>query len=210
MKNKRKILITSIITLSPILVGLILWNRLPDEIAIHFNSGGVADNWCYKGWVVFGMPVLILLIHCLCIFITAHDPKRKNISDNLFGIVFWICPACSVLGCSISYVYALKIDLSINSIIHMVLGLLLIILGNYLPKTRQNHTMGIKLPWTLNDKENWNSTHRFAGWVWIAGGFILLINAFINNRIISIATIILIMLIPAIYSFVYNKNRSNR
>lgn len=79
------------------------------------------------------------------------------------------------------------------------------IIGNYLPKCRQNYTIGIKLPWTLHDSENWNKTHRFAAKVWLIGGLVLTVNALISSMVISIAVILLLVLAPTVYSFAYSK-----
>ncbi len=209
MKNKAMIFITAIVILVPMFAGLILWNELPDEIAIHFDVSGNADNWCYKGWAIFGLPLFILAAQFFCLFMTAHDPKKKNISDKIYNLVIWICPVCAVICGVIIYTDALEISFPAFSILQAVLGIGVMIVGNFLPKSRQNYTIGIKLPWTLSDKENWNCTHRFAGKVWIAGGLILVVNAFLNNCIIAIAVIMLIAVIPLIYSWSYHRKHKN-
>jgi uncharacterized membrane protein len=74
-------------------------------------------------------------------------------------------------------------------------------IGNYLPKTHQNYTVGFKLPWTLEDEENWNRTHRLAGQVWVFGGTLTIVNAFLGNMWIFIAAIVLMVLVPTVYSY---------
>lgn len=209
MKSKAMVFITAIVILIPMFVGLILWNQLPNEIAIHFDTSGNADNYCYKGLAIFGIPLFILAAQFFCLFMTAHDPKGKNISDKIYKLVIWICPICSMIGGIIMYSDALDVPFPVFSILQAVIGIAIILIGNFLPKSRQNYTIGIRLPWTLNDKENWNSTHRFAGKVWIAGGLILVINAFLNNWIISLVVILFLVVIPCIYSFTYHKKHKN-
>lgn len=208
MKNKAMVFMTAIVILIPMFVGLVLWNRLPNDIAIHFDASGNADNWCYKGWAIFGIPLFILAAQLFCLFMTAHDPKKKNISDKIYNLIIWICPICSVICGVIIYTDALGISFSAFPILQAILGIGVMIVGNFLPKSRQNYTIGIRLPWTLSDKENWNSTHRFTGKVWIAGGFILVINAFLNNWIISLVVILLLAVIPLVYSFSYHQKHS--
>ena len=89
------------------------------------------------------------------------------------------------------------------------MGMLLVITGNYLPKSKQNYTVGIKLPWTLNSQDNWNKTHRFAGYLWMAGGAFMILTAFlkVNLAIAIVPVIILIAAAPAIYSFLCLKGR---
>ena len=78
------------------------------------------------------------------------------------------------------------------------IGVLFMIIGNYLPKCKQNYTMGIKLPWTLDDEENWNRTHRFAGFLWVAGGVVIAINAFLKWEWLFLVVVFAMVLIPTI------------
>lgn len=208
MKNKAIILITAIVIIMPMFVGIVLWNRLPDAVAIHFNAAGNVDNWCDKEWAVFGIPLFILAAQIFCLFMREHDPKRKNISDKVYHMIIWIAPACSVIGGIIMYANALGMSFSVLPILQAVFGIGIMIVGNFLPKCRQNYTIGIKLPWTLSDKDNWNSTHRFAGKVWIIGGLIMVVNAFINSWIISLAVMLLLIAAPFIYSLVYHRKHT--
>ncbi len=80
--------------------------------------------------------------------------------------------------------------------------------GNYLPKCRQNRTVGIKLPWTLRSEANWNKTHRAAGFVWIAGGLMLIAGAFLPVPWLEPAVAALLVLFPLLYSFALHKRGS--
>ena len=84
----------------------------------------------------------------------------------------------------------------------MLIGILFIIIGNYLPKCRQNFTMGVRLPWTLASEENWNRTHRLAGKLWIIGGLLMTLYTMIEMHMIFFIAVVFVMtLIPAIYSY---------
>lgn len=206
-RNKKYIIITTVITLLPVIAGLILWNRLPDTIATHFNSQGVADGYSSKAGTVFTIFPFIMGAHLLCAFVTGIDPKRQNISDKIYRMILCICPFVSII-CGVA-IYGTALGYKgLNSTMFpgVVLGVMFILIGNYLPKCRQNYTIGIKLPWTLDNEENWNHTHRLAGRLWIAGGVILLCSAFvrgINQMVVTCTTIGIFTLIPVIYSFVF-------
>ena len=199
--NRKKIILTSLITLLPLAVGLLLWNRLPDTIAPHFGPDGQADGWSSKPFAVFFIPLFLLAMHLLCVFVTAADPKRRNIGDKPLGLVYWIVPMASLLVGILTYSIALGAELNVNFFMSLVLGLLLIVIGNYLPKCRQNYTVGIKTPWTLNDPDNWNRTHRFAGRLGIAGGVIVMCNAFLDSVWIIVASIFIMAFVPIAYSY---------
>ena len=205
MKNKTMTVLTAIVILIPLFTGLFLWNRLPDEVAVHFGADGTPDKWAYKGWAIFGLPLFIFAAHFFCVFMSTHDPKKQNIGDKTFNIVLWICPVCSLLGGLIIYTYSFGMPFPVFAAVQMALGITVMIIGNYFPKSHLNYTVGIKLPWTMNDNENWNHTHRFAGKVWIAGGLILTATAFLNHASVSLAVIALLVLLPFVYSFVYHK-----
>lgn len=105
----------------------------------------------------------------------------------------------------ILYSYSLNLSFPALPVIEIFVGIMIMMIGNYLPKIHQNHTIGIKLPWTLNNTENWNKTHRLAGKVWLTGGLIIAVNAFFNVLLISLAVMLLLVLIPLIYSFAYSR-----
>lgn len=71
-----------------------------------------------------------------------------------------------------------------------------------MPKCKQNYTVGIKLPWTLSNKDNWNKTHRFSGFLWVLGGTTILLNTFLDISFsITIISIVLLVILPFIYSY---------
>lgn len=211
MKNKLKLVILpTIIILLPIAAGLILWNRLPDRVATHFDFNGNPNGYSSKAMAVFGLPLIMLLIEFVCLFVTLNDPKRKNISDKILGLVLWIAPIISLIVSFLVYLKALNIEFSMISATSIIFALLFIIIGNYLPKCRRNYTIGIKLPWTLDDEDNWNKTHRFAGIFYVIFGFICLLNVFIGSEILFLTGVILVGLIPLAYSFILYKKKQRQ
>ena len=203
-KYKKRIIISSVITLLPILAGLILWNRLPDTIATHFGNDNVANGWSSKPFVVFAMPLLLLGLHLFILFVTMNDPKRKNISEKMFGFLIWFVPVLSVFIFSITYCNALGMNVNIGMAVNIIVGIVFLVIGNYLPKCKQNYTAGIRIPWTLNSTENWNRTHRLAGWLFMLGGILFFLNAFLQWSGMFFVVIV-IALLPEVYSFLLYK-----
>ncbi len=201
MNRKKIIFLTSLLIFIPMIIGLILWNRLPEELPVHFNFAGEADNWESKSFVVFFFPLFLWIVHLLVGFITLADPKKQNISDKLFLLALFIVPSVSILICFVTYSEALGLNLSMNMLGNLFLGILFIVVGNYLPKSRQNYSIGIKLPWTLHDTDNWNRTHRFGGILWLLCGILLLINSIVDIHILPLIIILVAILLPAVYSF---------
>ena len=201
--NKKTLIITSIVTILPILIGVICWNRLPDVMATHFGFDNQPDGFSSKVFAVIGIPAVLLLFLWCGAFVTAHDPKKQNISPKLFTLVLWIVPVVSLVVAAMMYPSNLGYELDITFFSELLMGLMFIIIGNYLPKARQSYTLGIKIPWTLANEENWNRTHRLGGHLWVICGILLIIIGL--TRVASLkwimALVFVIVLVPCIYSY---------
>ena len=200
---KKTLIITSIVTLLPILIGLALWDKLPNEIATHFDMNGNPNGWTSKPFTVFGIPLFLLVGQWVAMAITLQDPKRKNMSGTLLKMVLWIMPIVSWIVVIASYGYELGYSTSEPTWGYALLGVMFLFVGNYLPKCRQNYTMGIKLPWTLHDEENWNHTHRLAGYLWIVAGLLMLVNVFLQQEWLMVVVMVAAGIVPTISSFWY-------
>lgn len=206
--NKLKLTIASIIILLPIIAGLIMWDILPEQMATNWGTDGQANGWSSKAFAVFGLPLFIFAVNWICILATNADPKNKGKNTKVFGIVLWICPFISVYASATIYAIALGMHFSVDTISNIIIGLMFVLLGNYLPKCKQNNTIGIKIPWTLSDEDNWNKTHRLAGRVWVICGSLFMASVFLPYAVIPYVMVILIILvagIPVIYSYCYYK-----
>ncbi len=200
-KHKGTLIITTLVMLIPMLVGLLLWNRLPEQIPSHWNIHGEVDAWSSKPLAVFGFPSLLLGIHWLCVFASCADPKSKDYHPKMLGLVLWTCPVLGLLLNSMIYTTALGYPLSVEIIMPMLVGVMFIIIGNWLPKCRQSYTMGIKLPWTLANEENWNKTHRLSGKLWVVGGIISIATAFVGSFWLLLVILIVMVIVPTVYSY---------
>lgn len=208
MNRKKMIFLTSLLVLIPMLAGLLLWNKLPEELPVHFNTAGEIDDWESKEFVIFFIPLFLWAMHLLAGFISLADPKKQNISDKMFLLVLFIVPSVAIFMCVTIYSAAFGINVSATMLGNLFLGLVFIILGNYMPKSRQNYSIGIKLPWTLNDTENWNKTHRLGGIVWLLCGIVLLLNIFLNIVWLVPVCIFTAVLLPTVYSFLLYKQKT--
>ncbi len=206
-KNKKLILITSIITILPVFVGLILWNKLPEQIPTHFDASGEPNGYSGRAFAVFGPYLICLFAHLFCAFGTLADPRKKAIGQKMYALVLWICPVVSLFCAIWIYGYTFGVDfLTSPKAVIIIMGLMLLVVGNYLPKCRQNYTVGIKVPWTLASEENWDATHRLAGKLWVAGGVVILLLAiqpWIPAFPMSLVIMLAVTFVPMIYSFVY-------
>lgn len=205
-KYKKTLILTSLLTLLPIAAGLLLWNKLPDRFATHWGMDGQADGWSSLPFAVFAPPLIILAVQWLCVFVTAKDPGNKDQNRKMQELVLWIIPVISNLSSGLMYALALGAKFSITNVFVPIIGLMLVAIGNYLPKCKMNATMGIKIPWTYSSEENWNATHRFGGRVWFVGGLAMMLCGLVPGEmaiIIMLIVIFILVFIPVIYSYRY-------
>ena len=125
---------------------------------------------------------------------------------KLQKLMFWIMPAISNLCCGMMYALALGVEFSIHSLMLIVMGLLFAVIGNYMPKTKMNYTIGIKVVWAYTSEENWAATHRFAGKVWVGGGALIMATSFFGSFVFFMVVTFAMALTPIAYSYLYYRN----
>ena len=211
MKNifkSRSFLIPFAVCLLPFAIGAVFYGRMPEQMATHFDFNFQPNDYSSREFALFGIPAFMTAIFVLCVGMLEVDPKKRGMDDRLKTITRWIVPILSIIVQCITISYALDDSLNLVRFIPILVGVLILLIGNYLPKCRQNYTMGIKLPWTLNSEENWERTHRFGGKMYVIAGLCMILAAFFSGYVSTIifALSLVACFIPAIYSFaLYNK-----
>ena len=210
-KNKLKIIISSIAILLPMLFGLIMWKDLPNVMTTHWGADGTMDGTAGKGFVVFGVPCILLGLHLVCMLFTLLDKKQQEQNQKALGMIFWMVPAISLFVNGIMYRAAFGREFDVSLAMPVLFGIMFLCLGNYMPKIKQNKTLGIKISWTLHNEENWNKTHSLTGKVWVIGGLIVLFSICLPAEIMLAVTVCVIglgVLIPFAYSYsIYKKHQ---
>ena len=210
MKNDDKMkyttIITTIVCLIPVIIGAILYPKLPDTIVTHWDASGNPNGWSPKmvGAIVF--PGSLVLVNIIFPMLLKLDPKYNNMNEKIKHLLHWIIPVVSIFCSSSTLAVALGKDVKINLIGSLFMGMILVVIGNYLPKVTQSYTVGIRIPWTLNSEENWNKTHRMAGFLWVICGIIMMITGFLGIGGASIIVIVVITIfVPILYSYLLSK-----
>ena len=165
-KNKWKIIISSLLTLLPMILGVFSLEILPQNIRI--------DTLSTFSPVFFIFPAIMLTVHLLCIFISALIDKNMEKNKKMQEIVFLIIPFISLATSAVMVAIAFGYESKISIFSAIMIAIPFMIIGNYLPKTTRNITMGIRTKRTLSSDENWAATHRFGGKVFVVAGFLCL------------------------------------
>ena len=187
-------IITAIVCLLPILLGLALWDRLPDTIAIHFDMNNNPDNFASKGFAVFGMPALMVLLQAFCCFVNDINAHKHGDRKKLELVTKWIIPVMTLILQAVTLIYALGAGLDIRRIVAVIVGVIMIVTGNYTPKLDYVKNRDI-------DTEKARRINRFIGIMSVIAGIIFIISIFFK----PIATVIaLLLLIPyAVICIIY-------
>lgn len=195
-----------------LLVGLISYNYLPERIPVHFDAAGNIDR--YGGRIsIFLAPAVIAAMTLLAEFVRNVDPKKNSYNkfNKQYYMIFF---AVSLLMFMIQlYTIAVSMNvkiLNISIIMPVAVGMLFTVIGNSMPKFKQNFYAGIRTSWTLSDEEIWFKTHRFGGKLWFVGGILMMATAVLPknmNFIVFTFLALVLALIPVIYSYVIYRNK---
>jgi len=185
-----------------------VWSSLPETIPIHWNISGEANGFGSKSNLIMVPILLPLLTYLLMTFLPSLDPKKKvqTNSTKFQNLRLLLIGLMSILSCFIIFTAQGALDSQLTqSSIFMILGILLIVLGNYLPTVQQNYFIGIRTPWSLENEENWTKTNQLGGKLFFACGLLVILFSLLlkGSMLITLTSVVVIgaALVSIIYSF---------
>ncbi len=207
MKKISRMQVTAwVLSLLPVVVAAAFYSRLPAEIPMQWDFGGqVGYETKWHLWIVAGMaPLFAVLFY----FLPRFDPKRRNydkFSDAYVGIQMMLDLFLTAM-CGICIAEALRPGMvDVPTVVCLLISLLVMGLGNVMPKFRMNWYCGLKTPWTLSSEAVWTKTHRAAGRMMFAAGLIGMAGSFVPNEIAKFVLVIAPMaaatIIPTVLSW---------
>ena len=186
MTTKLTTIIVLVVIIGITIAGVVLWNKLPDPMASHWNANDEVDGYMSKFWGVYMMPLVTLGLFLLFLLIPNIDPLKANIAQfrgtfNLF-IAF-------IIG-FMAYVHVLTLrwnlgytDRGIGKAMLPAMGLLFIVVGYLIRTAKRNWFIGIRTPWTLSSDSVWEETHRLGSILFILSGVIAIIGGFFGGMV---------------------------
>lgn len=187
--------VTAIVCLLPILLGLALWDKLPETMAIHFNVYGKADNFASKEFVVFVLPVLMVLLQGFCCVINDINAYKHGERKKFEAVTKWIIPCLTVALQIMTLGIGLGWNINVNKVCAFIIGTMFLVLGNYLPKF--DYVKNYDL-----DTEKARKINRFIGYETVVMGIAFLISIFLPP---IATTVCIFLLIPyAVVGVVYS------
>ncbi len=209
MKTSNLIHVLSIIVLvcAPFVYAAFIWDELPERVATHFGIDGKPDAYGSKNSILMMIIILMAVglgVYFLITNIEKIDPKRaKQVSKDTFNKIA-ILTLMLMSGVSLYIVHS-TLQNEIGSFLFVLMGLFFAAMGNLMHSVQPNYFVGLRLPWTLENADNWRKTHQLAGKLWFGGGLLIAISSFFLSQqtslFLMLGTILVICLIPVVYSY---------
>ncbi len=196
-----------VLIISPIIYLVLNWEIIPDTVPLHFNLSGEADDWGSKNNLIGLIAIIPMVLYLLLLAAIYIDPKKKI--REMGTKYHQIRLVSSLLLAVIMFTYLHTIINETNSLsdyLYIIVGAMISLLGNLFLNLKPNYFVGIRTPWTLENETVWKNTHRIGGKLWFFGGLIMIAVNLIPElmpqaKITSITIIIILALIPIIYSY---------
>ena len=215
MKRIRIDLAIWIIILASLGIGIYLYPDMPEKMASHWNAQGEVDGYMQKGWALFLMPGITVLLYLMYLLIPRIDPLKKNI-EKFRPYFDWFILLMIVF---LAYIYSLTIAVNLGYVFNMTtmilpaIGVLFIYIGFLVQHAKRNWFIGIRTPWTLSDDRVWEKTHRLGGKLFKVAGVLVFLSVLFDASAlwIVLGAALVAGLAPVVYSyFEYEKQKRQK
>lgn len=213
--NLKKEILPIIFVIGTIIISIISYNYLPEKVITHWNFQGVADGWNSKNFHLIFFPCLMIFLYIMLYFVPKIDPKRERYKE--FEKTYLILKTIIMATLFIIFVIATLVNLGykipVGKSVSLVIGIMMIVLGKYMGKIKNNYFVGIKTPWTLSSEYVWDKTHKFGGWTFFIFGLIIIISPYLDvkySTILFLFGVLLTIFGTMVYSYIlYEKEQKN-
>ncbi len=201
-----------ILMIIPIILTYWVWDQIPDSVPVHFDLGGNPDRFGSKTHTMIGLPILTFIIYFAVVYLPSIDPKRRidNHQRSIRSMRRIITLALVVIN--IMVILTSYQSWNPGKWMGAGVGVLIIAIGNQLNSLKDNYFIGIRTPWTLEDRDTWRKTHRFSSRLFMILGLAITIWSLLGLE--THTTMFLVILLgglaitPLLYSYlVFNKSK---
>ncbi len=199
---------SAVILLGMCIVAAWAWQQLPANasIPVHWGANGQPNRYGGKWEGLFLLPAMTAGIALLFTLIRYIDPLRQNIrqSGKAYAVT-WVALLLFMAGFhTVTVLIALGWAINISVVVTSALGLLFLVMGNYMGKIRRNYTFGIRTPWTLASDTVWDKTHRLGGKVFMVAGLLILLSTFFVGSLLQVYVMLGALLGAVLFVVVYS------
>ncbi len=209
MKFSRSLVVSAVFVLIAVAVAAWLYPHLPARVPSHWNLQGQVDGTLPRGWGA-AMPALMVLgVAVLTVVLPYISPRSFEIrpfGPVYVGLMLVIQGFVLVIGLA-TLLTGAGYPVPVPMLVMVCVGLLFMVLGNYMGKLRKNFFIGIRTPWTLASDAVWERTHRLGGWTFMLGGVLFVVAAFTGGGMwLPIVAVVIAAVVPMAYSwFIYRR-----
>ena len=204
------------LVIAALAIALSIWAypSLPPTVATHWNLRGTPDGFSSRFVAVAIGPLLIVGVTLLFNVLPKFDPRRENYLS--FLSTYWLFANALVVFMLIIHGVVLASGMGysvrIDRLMPLFVGLLFVVIGNYLTRVEPNWFVGIRTPWTLSSDRVWRKTHRTGGWLMVLGGLALAAGAFMPHAALLpllVGTIVVVAVFPIVQSYILWKREKD-
>lgn len=216
MLNKKSDIYNLVLITCAFLLTIVFYNKLPDLILIHWNASGEIDGYGPKFFGAFMAPVIMIFTWTGMKYLPKVDPRKSNYEkfEKSYSLIVSLLITFFLVLHVVTLLAAMGYEISIDKIVPSIVGILFIVIGNYLPKSKSNYFYGIKTPWTLSSDVSWRKTHRLGGKLFIISGVGIILSSLLLKGNIKVVVVMIAIfasvLIPVVASYIYAKNDRNK
>ncbi|MEJ8737214.1 DUF1648 domain-containing protein [Erysipelotrichaceae bacterium HCN-30851] len=219
MKTKKIILF--ILMFLPLLYTVVALQILPDQIPAHYNIHNQVDRWGSKyETLIFPAITIIFGFIMLCVTKLAAKQEMNGHNNENISLLLGILSLILFNAMTLFFLYAdfhavenlSNISIDISQLIFAILGIIMIIMGNIMPKVRLNSALGLRTVWSMKNSTTWKKSQHFGGITFMITGFLILIISFFTKGfpcvILSLCIIIISLPIDILYTYKVAKKYS--
>jgi uncharacterized membrane protein len=195
-----------LLLIGTLIVGVIIYPSLPDQVPSHWNFQGEVDAYSSREFGAFMLPLLNIGLYLMMLFMPLIDPKRDNYARfaGAYRLLRFALVIFMTVIYAITILSAFGYQINTGLVVKAFVALLFMLIGNFMGQMRHNYFVGIKNPWTLANEEVWQRTHRFSGKLWVIGGLITLLLAPVQalwGVYLFFIVIVILVVLPMVYSY---------
>jgi uncharacterized membrane protein len=203
-----------ILILAAVIASFYFYTHFPERVPTHWNFAGQVDSWGNKIEGAFAIPGMLVAMYFLFLFLPMLDPKKERYEQfikiyNIFRSMILLVLVAIYFVASFN---GLGYNVPVQYLVPIIIGVLFLVLGNYMGKLKRNWFIGVRTPWTISSEEVWNKTNRFGGYLFMVSGLIMMAIPFLPSLIgiwLFGGMMIVLVFGTFIYSYVmYAKEKS--
>ena len=182
-----------------------VYPRLPPQVATHWDLRGEPDGFSPRLLAVALLPVVMLALRGVLAVLPSIDPKGENYRK--FADTYWLLfngmIGFMLLLHAVIVAHGIGYPVRVDRIAVGGIGLLFMLIGNFLGRVEPNWFIGIRTPWTLSSNAVWRRTHRVGGWIFVGGGAAIVATVFLPASALPIlvGTVGLVVVVPVVLSY---------